>query len=64
MDLYTHHLFYDSLGSSSSQLLTAWRCDRLTRPKKELFPLKMLEGFAGHQFTVSASDTPPFMYKT
>lgn len=63
MDLYTHRLFMDSLGYSDAWVLTAWRCDRLTRPGTNLFPLKMLDGFAGHQFTVIASETPPFMYR-
>ncbi|KAK3930163.1 Ionotropic receptor 21a [Frankliniella fusca] len=64
VNLFTHRLFMDSLGYSRAEVLTSWRCDRLTRPDVDLFPVKMLEGFAGHQFGVSASDTPPYLYRT
>ncbi|KAE8736580.1 Ionotropic receptor 21a, partial [Frankliniella occidentalis] len=64
MNLLTHRLFMDSLGYSKAQVLTSWRCDRLTRPDTNLFPIKMLEGFAGHQFGVSAAEMPPYLYRT
>ncbi|XP_023706729.1 ionotropic receptor 21a isoform X3 [Cryptotermes secundus] len=63
INLYTHDLFVNGLGSSSSRILTAWRCGALTRPTVNLFPDKMRAGFMGHQFLVSAGHQPPFVVK-
>lgn len=46
MNLYTHDLYVDGVGSSSVRLLTSWRCGRLTR-NINLFPQKMLKGLLG-----------------
>ncbi|XP_069678184.1 uncharacterized protein Ir21a [Periplaneta americana] len=59
--MYTHNLFVDGLGSSSLQILTAWRCGALTRPTTNLFPEKLREGFRGHRFVVAAGHQPPFV---
>jgi len=64
INLMTHRVFGDSLGGSFPQIITAWRCDHFSRPWVRLFPVKMLEGFSGHQFKVAAVDSPPFVYKT
>ncbi|KAJ4435709.1 hypothetical protein ANN_18325 [Periplaneta americana] len=61
INMYTHNLFVDGLGSSSLQILTAWRCGALTRPTTNLFPEKLREGFRGHRFVVAAGHQPPFV---
>jgi hypothetical protein len=63
INLYTHNLFVNGLGSSSLRILTAWRFGALTRPTVNLFPQKMSTGFMGHQFVVSAGHQPPFVVK-
>ncbi|PSN58056.1 Ionotropic receptor 21a [Blattella germanica] len=59
--MYTHELFVDGLGASRLQVLTAWRCERLTRPQVNLFPEKLKSGFKGHQFVISTGYQPPFV---
>lgn len=61
--LYTHHLFVDGLGSNKPKVLTSWMKGRLSRPHIDLFPTKLTKGFAGHRFSVSAADFPPFVFK-
>ncbi|KDR16185.1 hypothetical protein L798_09600 [Zootermopsis nevadensis] len=63
INLYTHDLFVNGLGSSSVWILTAWRCGALTRPTVNLFPDKLRAGFMGHQFVVAAGHQPPFVVK-
>lgn len=53
----------DGLGSSAPKVLTSWVQGRLTRPRVNLFPKKITEGFAGHRFTVSVADQPPYIFK-
>jgi hypothetical protein len=63
INLYTHDLFVNGLGSSSLRILTAWRCGALTRPTVNLFPDKLRTGFMGHEFMVAAGHQPPFVVK-
>lgn len=60
--LYTHQLYTDGLGSSKAKVLTSWLKGRLSR-QVDLFPAKLTKGFAGHRFSVSAADFPPFVFK-
>ncbi|XP_031348266.1 ionotropic receptor 21a [Photinus pyralis] len=61
--LYTHELYMDGLGSSAAQVLTSWKNGTLTRPKLNLFPRKMSQGFAGHRFIVALAHQPPYVIK-
>lgn len=61
--LYTHQLYTDGLGSNKPKVLTSWIKGRLSRPHIDLFPMKLTKGFAGHRFSVVASDFPPFVFK-
>lgn len=61
--LYTHRLYTDGLGSNLPVVLTTWIKGGLSRPKVNLFPTKLLKGFAGHRFIVSAIHKPPFVIK-
>lgn len=61
--LYTHHLYADGLGSSKPKVLTSWIKGRLSRPHIDLFPTKLVKGFAGHRFSVAAANFPPFVFK-
>lgn len=61
--LYTHKLYTDGLGSNSPVVLTSWIKGMLTRPHINLFPTKLAEGFAGHRFTVSAVNQPPYIFR-
>lgn len=61
--LYTHQLYTDGLGSNKPKVLTSWLKGRLSRPHIDLFPLKLTKGFAGHRFSVSAANVPPFVFK-
>ncbi|XP_065202562.1 ionotropic receptor 21a [Planococcus citri] len=63
ISLFTHKLHADGIGSSSLQVLTAWRKNKLTRSSINLFPPKLDRGFNGHQFLVAAYDQPPFVYR-
>lgn len=61
--LYTHQLYVDGLGSSKPKVLTSWLKGKLSRPHIDLFPKKLTKGFAGHRFSVAASNFPPFVFK-
>lgn len=61
--LYTHQLYTDGLGSSKPKVLTSWIKGKLSRPHIDLFPTKLTKGFAGHRFSVAASNFPPFVFK-
>lgn len=61
--LYTHLLYSDGLGSNKPKVLTSWLKGRLSRPHIDLFPQKLTKGFAGHRFSVAASNFPPFVFK-
>lgn len=61
--LYTHQLYIDGLGSNKPKVLTSWLKGRLSRPHIDLFPNKLTKGFAGHRFSVAASNFPPFVFK-
>jgi hypothetical protein len=61
--LYTHRLYTDGLGSNKPLVLTSWMKEKLSRPHVDLFPTKLTKGFAGHRFSVSAADFPPFVFK-
>ena len=61
--LYTHQLYIDGLGSNKPKVLTSWIKGKLSRPHIDLFPPKLTKGFAGHRFSVAASNFPPFVFK-
>lgn len=61
--LYTHRLYTDGLGSNLPIVLTTWMKGALSRPNINLFPTKLLKGFAGHRFIVSAIHKPPYVIK-
>lgn len=61
--LYTHRLYTDGLGSNLPVVLTTWMKGALSRPNVNLFPTKLLKGFAGHRFIVSAIHKPPYVIK-
>lgn len=61
--LYTHRLYTDGLESNKPLVLTSWVKGKLSRPHVDLFPTKLTKGFAGHRFSVSAADFPPFVFK-
>lgn len=61
--LYTHKLYTDGLGSNKPHVLTSWMKGKLTRPHVDLFPKKLTKGFAGHRFSVSAAEFPPYVFK-
>lgn len=61
--LYTHRLYTDGLGSNLPVVLTTWIKGALSRPKVNLYPTKLLKGFAGHRFIVSAIHKPPYVIK-
>lgn len=61
--LYTHDLYIDGLGSSTQQILTTWRKNKFTRPKVNLYPTKLVHGFQGHRFILSAIEKPPLVYR-
>ncbi|XP_013149328.1 PREDICTED: uncharacterized protein LOC106111731 [Papilio polytes] len=60
--LYTHELYTDGLGASKPVVLNSWSNNKFSR-QVNLFPSKVTEGYAGHRFTVAASDKPPFIFK-
>jgi len=61
--LYTHRLYTDGLESNKPLVLTSWMKGKLSRPHVDLFPTKLTKGFAGHRFSVSAANFPPFVFK-
>lgn len=63
INMYTHDLYVDGIGSSSSILLTSWRKNTFARPSVNLFPRKLEKGFHGHQFIVSVAEQPPFVFQ-
>uniref|UniRef100_A0A1B6E574 Ionotropic glutamate receptor C-terminal domain-containing protein n=1 Tax=Clastoptera arizonana TaxID=38151 RepID=A0A1B6E574_9HEMI len=63
INLYTHELFIDPMGSSDMRIVTAWRCNHLTRPEVNLFPQKFKRGFNGYRFSVSAAEHPPYVFR-
>ncbi|XP_022114963.2 ionotropic receptor 21a [Pieris rapae] len=60
--LYTHVLYTDGLGSSKPHILTSWTHGKFTR-NINLFPLKMMEGYAGHRFLIAVANQPPYTIK-
>ncbi|XP_050439120.1 ionotropic receptor 21a [Adelges cooleyi] len=62
--LYTHDVYVDGLGSSVQKILTTWKENRLTRPEVNLYPAKLVHGFQGHRFVVSAIDKPPLVFRS
>ncbi|XP_013175739.1 PREDICTED: uncharacterized protein LOC106123874 [Papilio xuthus] len=60
--LYTHELYTDGLGASKPVVLNSWSDNKFSR-QVNLFPSKVIKGYAGHRFTVAASDIPPFIFK-
>ncbi|CAK1544480.1 unnamed protein product [Leptosia nina] len=60
--LYTHKLYTDGLGSSKPQILTSWTHGRFSR-NVNLFPPKMIDGYAGHRFIVAVANQPPYTLK-
>lgn len=62
INLYTHELYADAMGASAVRLLTAWRCDRPTRPGVNLFPPK-ISSMRGFQLKVCATQQPPYVYQ-
>lgn len=63
INLYTHHLHVDGIGSSALKLLTAWKNLSLTRPEVNLFPPKLDRGLNGHRLIVSAFEQPPYVIR-
>lgn len=61
--LYTHRLFIDGLGANKPIVLTSWINGQLSRPNVNLFPTKLLRGFAGHRFGISSIHQPPYVVK-
>lgn len=62
--LYTHKLYTDGLGSNNPVVLTSFIRGKLSRPNVNLFPRKLINGFSGHRYMVSAIHQPPFVTKT
>ncbi|XP_049878179.1 ionotropic receptor 21a [Pectinophora gossypiella] len=60
--LYTHKLYTDGLGSSMPIVLNSWTHGKFSRDVN-LFPPKMISGYAGHRFVVSAANQPPFVVR-
>lgn len=63
INMYTHKLHVDGIGSSSLRVLTSWRKNKLTRSDVNLFPPKLDDGFNGHQIQVAAFEQPPFVFR-
>ncbi|KAL1464697.1 hypothetical protein WDU94_004321 [Cyamophila willieti] len=63
IDMYTHRLHMDSLGTSIPWVLTSWRHGNMTRPWVNLFPNKLTTGFHGHRFLVSVAQNPPYIFR-
>lgn len=61
--LYTHRLYTDGLGSNQPIVLTSWINRKFSRPHIEMFPPKLVQGFSGHRFLISAADQPPYVFK-
>ncbi|XP_029347698.1 ionotropic receptor 21a-like [Acyrthosiphon pisum] len=57
--LYTHEMYIDGLGSSAQTILTTWKLNKFTRPEVDLYPVKLVNGFRGHRFILSAIENPP-----
>ncbi|XP_022168776.1 ionotropic receptor 21a isoform X2 [Myzus persicae] len=62
--LYTHEIYIDGLGSSAQTILTTWRLNKFTRPEVDLYPVKLVNGFRGHRFIVSAIEKPPLVFQS
>ena len=63
INLYTHKLHIDGIGSTGLLILTAWRNNSLTRPETNLFPSKLDDGMSGHRLNVAAFEQPPFVLR-
>ncbi|TMW53488.1 hypothetical protein DOY81_001424 [Sarcophaga bullata] len=61
--LYTHKLYTDGLGSNTPIVLTSWINGGLSRPHINLFPRKLINGFAGHRFRIMSGNQPPYMFR-
>lgn len=62
--LYTHRLYTDGLGSNQPIVLTSWINRKFSRPHIDMFPPKLVQGFSGHRFLISAADQPPYVFKS
>lgn len=62
INLFTHELHVDGIGSSTLKILTAWRNNSLTR-NVNLFPPKLDRGLNGHRIVVAAYEQPPFVMR-
>ncbi|CAH1737912.1 unnamed protein product [Aphis gossypii] len=57
-------MYIDGLGSSVQIILTTWKLNRFTRPEVNLYPVKLVNGFWGHRFIVSAIEKPPLVFRS
>ncbi|XP_029343909.1 ionotropic receptor 21a [Acyrthosiphon pisum] len=62
--LYTHEMYIDGLGSSAQTILTTWKLNKFTRPEVDLYPVKLVNGFRGHRFILSAIENPPLVFRS
>ncbi|XP_060867810.1 ionotropic receptor 21a isoform X2 [Metopolophium dirhodum] len=62
--LYTHEMYIDGLGSSGQIILTTWKLNKFTRPEVDLYPVKLVNGFRGHRFILSAIENPPLVFRS
>nr|QEI46863.1 ionotropic receptor 21a [Galleria mellonella] len=60
--LYTHKLYTDGLGASMPVVLNSWAHGKFSR-NINLFPTKMMKGYAGHRFLVAAANQPPYVFR-
>ncbi|XP_059055118.1 ionotropic receptor 21a [Achroia grisella] len=60
--LYTHELYIDGLGASKPVVLNSWTHGKFSR-HVNLFPKKMMKGYAGHRFLVAAANQPPYVFR-
>ncbi|KAM3967606.1 ionotropic receptor 21a [Aphomia sociella] len=60
--LYTHKLYTDGLGASTSVVLNSWTHGKFSR-NINIFPTKMTKGYAGHRFLVAAANQHPYVFR-
>lgn len=56
-------MYIDGLGSSTQIILTTWKLNKFTRPEVDLYPVKLVNGFRGHRFILSAIENPPLVFR-
>lgn len=56
-------MYIDGLGSSVQIILTTWKLNKFTRPEVNLYPVKLVNGFQGHRFILSAIEKPPLVFR-